>query len=79
MHRCLLEESSPYFEGLFSSETTEKATGKLTIQETTEEAVEGVVDFVYLGKVPPSYLKTPQVVDLFILAHRSLEDILIRI
>ncbi len=72
MHQCLLKASSAYFEGLFNTETTEKATGKLTMQETTEEAVEGLEDFIYLGKLPPSpsCFKAPEIVDLFILAHR---------
>ncbi len=70
MHQCLLKASSVCFEGLFNSETTEKATGKLTMQETTEEAVEGLVDFIYFGKLPPSCVKAPEIVDLFVLSHR---------
>ncbi len=70
VHQCLLKVTSAYFEGLFNSETTEKVTGRLIMRETTEEAVEGLVDFIYLGNVPQSCLKTPEVVDLFVLAHR---------
>ncbi len=70
VHRCVLEESSAYFEAMFNSETTEKTTGKLIIQETSEEAVEALVDFIYLGKLPPTCRNFPAIVHLFKLAHR---------
>ncbi len=70
VHQRLLKLSSAHFEALFNTETTEKVTGRLAIQDATEEAVNGLVHFMYLGKVPPSSLKTPEIVDLFVLAHR---------
>ncbi len=66
----LLKQSSEYFKGLFRSATEENESAKVTLKETTEEAVDGFVHFVYAARLPPSCRKTPGIVDTFVLANR---------
>ncbi len=70
MHGFLLKRSSDYFKGLFRSPTEESEEGRLTLEKTTEEAVEGFVEFVYSSRLPVSFRRTPEIVDTFVLANR---------
>ena len=70
MHRFLLRLASPYFEGLFNSDGAEAQSGRLVLDDTTEEAVAAMLDFAYSEKLPPSSLKLPTLKDLFVLADR---------
>ncbi len=71
VHRWLLQLSSGYFAALFrSSESVESKEGKVTLKETTEKALEAVVDFIYTNKVPPSVINLQDLIELFKLADR---------
>ncbi len=67
--------SSAYFLGLFrSSESVERREGKVTLEKTTEKAVESLVDFIYTNDVPPSIAHLEDLIDLFSLADRFVSN-----
>ncbi len=71
VHRWLLQLSSDYFDALFrSSESLEMKEGKVTLEKTTEKAVEAVIDFIYNFDFSPSTLDLPDLIQIFSLADR---------
>ncbi len=70
VHRLILKQSSPYFAGLLRSPTKENCSRQLVIPDTSEAAVEGVIDFIYTSRLAPACHVTPGLVGLFALAHR---------
>ncbi len=69
MDRSALEKASRYFGAVFHSKTSGKVTGKVVIQNTTEEAVEAAMNFIRGQRLPLSQQELPLLAAVLKLSH----------